>query len=159
MSNIITEVRQALLARLGTILTRNGYRTNIGGAVKAGWFNEIAKPGSVPATGMVVVQRGKGKEPKAGAHELMMHIGFSVIGAVTAGVEGYEPAIEDIELDLLQCLTPIDGVFVDWLPRGAPGLAVGAPDPYPPGDGLPAATVLIPIHIRTIVEASGSTYP
>jgi hypothetical protein len=153
MSNIITQVRQALLARLGTILTSNGYRTNIGGAVKAGWFNEIAKPGSVPATGMVVVQRGKGKEPKGGGNALRTYTGFSVIGAISAGLEGYEDAIEDIELDLLQCLTPTEGVFPEWLPKLAPNLTVGSPEPVPPGEGLSAATVLIPIHIITIVDS------
>jgi hypothetical protein len=153
MSNIITEVRQALIARLGTIRMANGYRTNIGGAVKAGWFSEITKAGSVPATGMVVVQRGKGKEPKGGGNALRMYTGFTVIGAITAGLDGYEEAIEDIELDLLQCLTPTEGVFPEWLPQRAPNLTVGAPEPVPPGDGLPAATVLIPIHIITIVDS------
>lgn len=157
MSNIITAVRQALLARLGTILTSNGYRTNIGGAVKAGWFNEIAKPGSVPAAGMVVVQRAKGREPKGEAYSLKVYTGFSVIGAVTAELADYESPIEDIELDLLQCLTPTQGVPPEWLPKGAQNVVVGAPEPFPPGEGLPAATVLIPIHILTIVESIDST--
>ena len=88
MSNVITEVRQALIARLGTISTSNGYRTNIGGLVKAGWFSEITKGDAVPATGMVVVQRAKGKEPKGGGNALRMLTGFTVIGAVTAGLDG-----------------------------------------------------------------------
>ncbi|WP_043309291.1 hypothetical protein [Pseudomonas sp. ML96] len=153
MSNLITQVRKALIARLETIQTQNGYRTNIGGAVKAGWYNEITKGAEIPATGLVVVQRAKGKEPKGGPAALKMYTGFSVIGAVTAGLDGYEDAIEDIELDLLQCLTPTEGVFPDWLPKGAPNLTVGAPEPVPPGEGLPAATVLIPIHITTIVDS------
>lgn len=153
MSNVITEVRQALIARLETIRTSRGYRTDIGGQVKAGWFSEITKADSVPATGMVVVQRAKGKEPKGGGNALRMLTGFTVIGAVTAGMDGYEEAIEDIELDLLQCLTPTEGVPSEWLPKMAPNLTVGAPEPVPPGEGLPAATVLIPIHIITFVDS------
>ena len=153
MSNVITQVRQALLARLGTIQVQNGYRTNIGGAVKAGWYNEITKGADVPATGLVVVQRAKGTPPKGGPNALRMYTGFSVIGAITAGMDGYEEAIEDIELDLLRCLTPTEGVFPEWLPKMAPNLTVGAPELVPPGEGLPAATVLIPIHITTIVDS------
>ena len=84
---------------------------------------------------------------------LLLFTGFSVIGAITAGMDSYEEAIEDIELDLLQCLTPTEGEFPVWLPKGSPNLTVGAPEPVPPGDGLPAATVLIPIHIKTIVDS------
>lgn len=151
--NIISEVRRALIYRLGTISQANGYRTNIGGAVKSGWYNEIAKAEQVPSTGMVVVQRAKGRDPKGGPSALRMMPGFSVIGAITAGLNDYEDAIEDIELDLLRCLTPTEGVFPEWLPKGAPNLTVGAPEPVPPGDGLPAATVLVPIHIITIVDS------
>lgn len=68
-------------------------------------------------------------------------------------MDGYEDAIEAIELDLLRCLMPAQGVALDWLPAGAPTLSVGAPEPFPPGEGMPAATVLIPIHITTFVEA------
>ena len=152
MSNIITKVRQALIARLETIRTENGYRTNIGTAVKAGWFREIAERGAVTPSGLVVVQRSKGLQPKGKPGALMTYTGFSVIGAIKAGLDGYEDAIEEIELDLLQCLVPSEGVPVRWLPRGAPSISVGAPEPFPPGDGLPAATVLIPIHITTIIE-------
>ena len=153
MSNIITDVRRSLIARLETIQAVNGYRTNIGGLVRAGWYSEITKAEAIPATGMAVVQRAKGREPKGGGNALRLLTGFSVIGAVTAGLSGYEDAIEDIELDLLQCLTPTEGVFPDWLPDGAPNLIVGSPEPVPPGDGMPAASVLIPIHIITIVNS------
>lgn len=154
MNNIITQVRRALVGRVGTISQANGYRTNIGGAVRAGWFNEIVKSADVLGTGLVVIQRGKGRDPRGGPNGLISPTGFSVIGAVNAGLQGYEEAIEDIELDLLQCLVPQEGARLAWLPRGAGGVQVGAPEPFPPGDGLPAATVLIPIHISTIIEGN-----
>jgi hypothetical protein len=157
MTNIITQVRQALIARLQTISQVNGYRTNIGADVRAGWFNELVEEGGVADAGTVVVQRAKGKEPKGEPYALKMATGFSVIGAVKAALNGYEAALEDVELDLLRCLTPTQGVPPTWLPKGALNVAVGTPDPYPPGKGQPAATVLIPIHIITIVESIDST--
>ena len=95
--NIITETRKALIRRLGEISIERGYRTNIGGSVKAGWFNEIAKDTDVTARGMVVVQRGQGKDPKRGPHGLIALTGFTVVGAVKAGLNEYEDAIEDVE--------------------------------------------------------------
>lgn len=151
--NILTDVRKALVERLATITVANGYRTNVGGSVESGWFNEVVKDGQVTAGGMVVVQKAKGMVPQKGPLALKMFPGFHVIGAVSAGLDAYEDAIEDIELDLLRCLMPAHGEAMDWLPTGAPTLTVGSPEPFPPGKGLPAATVLIPIHITTFVEA------
>lgn len=152
MRNLITAVRQALIARLSTISTANGYLTNIGGAVRAGWFNEVTKAESIPATGMIVVQRGKGRAPTTGPAGLISRPGFTIIGAVAAGVHGYEADIEDIELDLLRCLVPQAGRRLEWLPKGAGQVEVGAPEPFPPGEGMAAATVLVPFHIATVIE-------
>lgn len=152
MSNVLTEVRKALLARLETIQPANGYRTSIGGNVRSGWFNEVVKDGGVPADGLVVVQRAKGQPPARGPHALKMLHGFNVIAAIEAGLDDYEQALEDIELDLLSCLCPTEGIQPDWLPKLSPNLRVGAPEPMPPGDGLQAASVLVPIHIIAIVD-------
>jgi hypothetical protein len=152
MSNILTQVRKALLARLETISTANGYQTNVGNSVKSGWFNEIVKDGSVPGFGLLVVQKAKAMPPESGPGALKMRPGFHVIGAVNAGLNDYEEAIEALEFDLLQCLCPTTGVMPEWLPKGAPNLLVGAPEPFPPGDGLKAATVLIPVHIIAVVD-------
>ena len=54
MTNILTEVRKALVKRLETISTANGYLTNVGSNVKSGWFNEVVKDGDVSASGQVV---------------------------------------------------------------------------------------------------------
>lgn len=149
--NILTEVRQAIIDRLGTISVANGYRTNVGYNVKSGWFNEVIA--KTPASdGLLVVQKAKGLAPQTGPAALKLFPGFHVIGAVDGGLDAYEEAVEDIEHDLLRCLMPTHGVRVDWLPIGAPTLAVGAPEPFPPGNGLVAATVLIPVHITTFVE-------
>lgn len=151
IDNIITTARKALLARLGTISEDNGYRTNVGNNVRSGWFNEVIGQHKV-GTGMVVLQKAKGLAPQAGPGAIKMHPGFYVIGAVDTGLDGYEDAIEEIEHDLIRCLMPAHGVRLDWLPLGAPALSVGAPEAVPPGNGLSAATILIPIHITTFVE-------
>jgi hypothetical protein len=150
--NIITEVRKALIGRLETIRPVNGYQTDAGGFVKTGWFNEVIK-GDEIASALIVVQRAKGLEPKGGPNGLRMHPGFMVVGGIRAGLDEYEDAIEGLELDLLRCLSPIEGVPPDWLPKGATAVRVGAPEPFPPGEGLDVATVAIPVHITTFTES------
>lgn len=152
MSNILTDVRLALITRLETITTNNGYLTNVGGNVKSGWLNEIIKDQAVPAGGLVVVQRAPGGEPRGGAASLKLPRGFRVVGAVNASLDGYESDLDDIELDLLRCLMPEDGVHVPWLPRGCSAFRVGRPESFPPGEGLPAATTLLPITLDIIVN-------
>jgi hypothetical protein len=88
----------------------------------------------------------------AGPHALKIFAGFHVIGSVQAGLDNYEEAIEALEHDLLLCLMPTIGVLPAWLPRGVTGITVGASEHFPPGDGLTAATVLIPIHLHTIIQ-------
>ncbi len=84
------------------------------------------------------------------------HRGFDVVGAVQGGYDHYEEALEDLQLDLLACLMPAPkGQFLRWLPRdrGITGLTLGAPEPYPPGDGVAAAVIRIPVYLKTIIEA------
>ncbi len=152
MTNILTEVRQALVKRIETISIDNGYLTNVGSNVKSGWFNEVVKDGNVSAAGLVVVQKAKALPPEPGRGAMKMRPGFHVIAAISAGLHDYEAPIEDIEHDLLSCLCPTDGVSPEWLPSGALNLIVGAPEPFPPGEGLNAATVLIPVHIISVVD-------
>ena len=154
MSNILTEVRLALIARLETITTANGYLTNVGGNVKSGWFNEVVKE-TPPGSGLVVLQRAPDGEPLRGAEATKFRRGFRVVAGVDAGLDTYEAALEDIEADLLRCLLPTQGQHITWLPKGCSSFAVGKPDAYPPGDGQPAATVLLPIHIDVILHDPG----
>lgn len=150
--NVLSEVRRALIARLGTITVGNGYLTNVGTRVKAGWFNEVIKQTEV-GSGLLVVQKAKGLAPVRSGVGLRPFPGFVVIGAVETGLDGYEDAIEDIELDLLGCLTTPEGLHADWLPKGSTKVTVGAPEPMPPGEGLAAATVLVPIHFSVYIES------
>lgn len=150
--NLLSEGRRALKARLGTIIPGAGYRTHAGTNVKSGWFNEVINA-STCAYPLIVVQKGKDLDPKHGANGIRKHSGFNVIGAVNAGLDHYEDALDDLELDLLECLMPMEGVPVEWLPRGIPKLVIGAPLQVPPGEGVSAATVVIPIYLHVIIQA------
>lgn len=150
--NLLTEGRKALIARLAMIQVANGYSTQAGANVKSGWFNEIIDSAKV-AFPLIVVQKGKGAAPVAAPHALKVLSGFSVVGAVDAGLTGYEDAIEALEQDLLKCLMPTLAVFHEWLPAGITNVTVGASEHFPPGKGLKAATVLIPVHLHTIIQA------
>lgn len=149
--NLLSAGRKALIAQLETITPGNGYRTTAGTYVRSGWFNEVIKAAGVGFP-LIVVQKAKGRaiEPAVGACK--MFPGYSVIGAVDVGLDSYEDALDDLELDLVRCLMPLHGRATEWTPHGIPTLSFGAPEQFPPGEGLSAATVLIPVYLHTIIE-------
>jgi hypothetical protein len=149
--NLLSAARKALIDRLTTISVSNGYRTAAGPNTRSGWFNEVLKENNVGFP-LIVVQKAKGMAPVAGPHALKVMQGFNVIGAVKAGLDGYEDAIEELEHDLILCLMPTIGVLPHWLPRGVTGITIGAPEAFPPAEGVSAATVLIPVHLHTIIQ-------
>lgn len=150
--NLLSEGRRALKARLGTITPSAGYRTHAGTNVKSGWLNEVMNASNCTYP-LIVVQKGKDQDPKHGANGIRKYSGFTVIGAVQAGLDNYEDALDDLELDILECLIPMEGVPVDWLPRGIPKLVLGAPQQVPPGEGISAATIIIPIYLHQFIQA------
>lgn len=149
--NLLSEGRRALLARLSTISVENGYKTLAGGNVRSGWFNEVIKASGIGYP-LIVVQKSRGQPPVAGPHALKVFSGFNVIGAVESGLTDYEDAIEDLEHDLIQCLMPKMAMLPEWLPKGISTITVGAPECFPPGEGMKAATVLIPVQLHTIIQ-------
>lgn len=151
--NRLTEARKALISRLSVISPANGYLTSAGSNVKTGWFNEVisSKDAGFP---LIVVQQAKGQSPVAGAGAMRVFPGFSVIGAVDVGLSEYEDALDDIELDLLQCLMPSGGQYVEWAKGiGVTGFTLGAAEHYPPGNGERAASVLIPVYLHTVITS------
>ena len=148
--NILTEGRRALLARLQDITVANGYRTNAGQNVRTGWFNELLKEEGT-AFPIIVIQPARGTVPESRPNAIKFGAGFRVIGAVSVG-EDYEDALDDVHLDILQCLMPEEKRFPKWLPLGVLSITFGAADAFPPGEGVSAAAVLIPVNLTTIVE-------
>ena len=150
--NILSQERKALIQRLGNITPANGYRTEAGNNVVSGWFNEVIKAASVSFP-IVVVQKGKDLTPKPAGHGIRKHSGYNVIAAVATSMDGYEDALDDLVLDLIECLMPIEGVALEWTARGTTQLTLGAAETMPPGDGLAAATAIIPLHFHTFIES------
>lgn len=152
---IITDVRLALLDQLQTILAANGYATSAGSNVRSGWFNEVIKEQPI-GDGLIVLQRAPvATPPLAGDRAIKVSLAYSVVGAVEAGLDAYETAMEALEADLLFCLLPSEGERPRWLPAGCSGLEVGAPEVFPPGDGQAATTVLVPIKITAVISRQG----
>lgn len=153
-SNLLTEGRQALLQRLQTITPGNGYRTAAGNNVRSGWLNELLQREHCGFP-LIVLQHGKGgSAPRAGAGAIRLDQGFNVIGAVDVGLESYQDALDDLQLDLLQALLPGAGRPLDWAPPGISGLTLGAPEAFPPGDGQRAACILIPLQLHPIIRTA-----
>lgn len=151
MTNPLTEARQALLVHLRSISPGNGYLTDAGANVLSGWVNEILqeRQKSFP---LIVVQRDKAArppEPMGGA--ISVPLAFNIVGAVQAGID-YEQAIDDLALDLARCLLPQDLGPLPWVSAGMYDIAIGAPEVFPPGDGLAVATVLVRVECSILID-------
>ena len=144
--NILTEARRALVARLETITVANGYRTNAGQNVKTGWFAEVLESEAVGFP-LICLQRAKGGDPLEGPGVITLAPAFYVIGAVDAGLDDYDSALEDIEIDLIRCLITGKGRPVEWMPRGTASVSLSTSEHYPPGNGERSASVMVPIQL------------
>lgn len=150
MTNPLTAGRQALIQRLQTIAAANGYQTEAGGNVLSGWFNEIVQSKTVSFP-LIVVQKAKDLDPEPGPRAIRAARGFFVVGAVDAGLTGYEDALDALELDLLRCLRPEKGQPLPWAPAGVGGVTLGGSEQFPPGNGERIASVLIPVYLHTFI--------
>jgi len=148
--NPLSELRRALITRLGEISPANGYLTSAGSRVESGWFSEVIKS-SKSAYPMIVVQKGRDGPPEHGPTQLKLSRAFFVFGSVDAGIDGYEDALDDIEHDILMTLMPNVGRSIAWAPRGSTKINIGTPEQVPPGNGEKAATVLIPVELSLII--------
>lgn len=144
--NILTQARLALVTRLQTITVANGYRTNAGTNVRTGWFSEVLESEHVGFP-LICVQRAKGGDPLEGPGVITLTPAFYVIGAVDVGLDDYDNALEDIELDVIRCLITGKGRPVDWIPRGTVSVSLSTSEHFPPGNGERSASVLVPIQL------------
>jgi len=144
--NILTQARLALVARLQTITVANGYRTNAGQNVKTGWFSEVLESEKVGFP-LICLQKAKGGDPVEGPGVIQLAPGFYVIGAVDAGLDDYDKALEDIELDLIRCLITPKGPAIQWMPRGTAAVSLSTSEHFPPGNGERSASVMLPIQL------------
>lgn len=151
MTNPLTAWRDALIARLQTITIANGYKTDSGSNVLSGWFNEIVQSGQRQFP-MIVVQRGKAsRQSDPFGNAIAIPMALNVIGAVNVGFD-YEQTIDDLTFDLARCLLPQDLGPVAWASPEMYGIAISAPEVFPPGDGVAVATVLIGVECSILIE-------
>ncbi|MDU9415568.1 hypothetical protein [Pseudomonas sp. zfem005] len=152
MINTLTATRQALITQVQGITTASGYLTNIGQTVRTGWLNEVLKQEKLPRE-LALIQRAPGRPSEKKAGGLKAFPGFFVIGLVAVSWEGWEDAVDAMELDILQALLPPpEGTFSKAYPKGVTTWSLGASEPFPPGNGQTHAGVLIPIHFTTIIQ-------
>ncbi|PTQ70356.1 hypothetical protein [Pseudomonas sp. GV071] len=151
MTNVLTEVRKAVIRRLETITIANGYRTDLGLNVKTGWLNEVLDQTKVPPL-FALLQKAPGKVPVRGTEGVINPAGFFVMGLAKANLSEYEDQLDDMELDLIQAFMPSPGILPKNFPKGVTGIELGAPEQFPPGKGQSHAGVLIPLHVKTVIE-------
>lgn len=151
MTNVLTAVRKAVIRRLETITIANGYRTDLGLNVKTGWLNEVLDQTKVPPL-FALLQKAPGKVPVRGPRAVINPAGFFLMGLAKANLNEYEDQLDDMEVDLIQAFMPEQGVLPKYFPKGVSGIELGAPEQFPPGKGQTHAGVLIPLHVKTIIE-------
>ena len=97
--NELTDLRNKLLETLGSIQTASGFYTSAGNNVRTGWFDEVIQSEQASSP-VIVVQRGKNGIPQMDAGELVLRIGYLIVGAVNVGLDDYESALDDLEHDI-----------------------------------------------------------
>lgn len=149
--NQLTTLRSALENQLRSIQPASGYNTTAGYSVLTGWFNEIVDDRTAIFP-LVVVQRGKNGAPEISAGEIVLNIGYYIVGAVDAGLDGYDAALDELEMDIWRALHLRGMRKAPWAPAGVISMTFGEPQHVAPGDGTKAASVLVPVNFKVIIQ-------
>lgn len=149
--NELTDLRSKLISALGAIQASNGFYTNAGNNVRTGWFDEIIQSEHTSSP-VIVVQRGKNGIPQMDAGELVLRIGYLIVGAVSVGLDDYEAALDDLEHDIWSALCKRGTRNIPWAPFGAYQLEFDEPLTAPPGGGTQWASLAIPVTFKIIIN-------
>lgn len=149
--NELTALRNKLIETLSSIQTANGFYTNAGSNVRSGWFDEIIQSEQALSP-VIVVQRGKNGAPKMEAGELVLSIGYLVVGAISVGLDDYEAALDDLEHDIWSALCKRGTRNIPWAPFGAYQMEFDEPLTAPPGGGTQWASLAIPVTFKIIIN-------
>lgn len=149
--NQLADLRSALTNQLRSIQAGSGYSTSAGNSVLTGWFNEIVDDQTATFP-LIVVQRGKNAPPEIISGELVINTGYFIVGAVDAGLDDYDSALDDLELDLWRALHLRGMRKAPWAPAGVSSMSFGEPQHVAPGDGTRAASILIPVNFKIIIQ-------
>lgn len=149
--NQLTALRSALEGQLKSIQTSAGYNTSSGNSVLTGWFNEIVDDRTATFP-LIVIQRGKNGPPEISVGELVLNIGYYIVGAVDAGLDEYDAALDELESDIWRALSLKGMRKAPWAPAGVALMTFGEPQHVAPGDGTRAASILIPVNFKVIIQ-------
>lgn len=152
--NPIQQAHGALIDRLSRILPVNGYLTDAGTRIKEGWLADLLEQDDV-AFPFIAVQPGEYLTPVTGAGCVSVGIGRRVVGVVrTDHPEGWWRALDELYVDLVQALQVAEGMGNPWGRPGPRKVEIGTARPFPPGEGLAAGTILIPVQMHIIIEGA-----
>ncbi|TLX65072.1 hypothetical protein DN820_01805 [Stutzerimonas nosocomialis] len=152
MTNPIEQAHAALIRRLERITPNNGYLTDAGYRVREGWLEELLTLEDV-AFPFVAVQPGEYLPPEQGPGVLLASIGRRVVGVVDgADPQGYLAQLDALYCDLLVALQFTPNVPNPWGRPGPYKVTLGTARPFPPGSGLAAGTILLPLQLQVITH-------
>lgn len=152
MTNPIKQAHQALVRRLGQIVPANGYLTDVGTRIKEGWLAELLQADDLTFP-FIALQPGLYIPGSWGPGAVLTRVGRRVVGAVDGTRDDYLEQLEELYCDLVACLQVPEGVPNPW---GSPGPRQVTLEPgqmFPPGEGLNAGTVLMPLQLHIHINA------
>lgn len=154
MTNPIAQAHQALVARLARITKANGFLTDAGARIKEGWLSELLAEDDVEFP-FIALQPAEYPPPKAGPGCVSANIGRRIVGAVQPdGPDTYRADLDELYIDLVGALQVPEGLPNPWGRPGPYGVTLGASQLFPPGEGLAAGTILIPVQLHVIIPGA-----
>ncbi|MGF6692656.1 hypothetical protein [Metapseudomonas resinovorans] len=154
MKNPIELAHQALLARLGQIVPSNGFLSDAGTRIRHGWLQDVLAEHDL-AYPLLVVQPGEYPPPLNGSGCVLANIGRRVIGVVRPDhPDTYQAELDMLYVDLIAALQVPEGLPNPWGPLGPSRVTIGSAKPFPPGEGIAAGTILIPVQLHVIINGA-----
>lgn len=147
--NPMNQADQALIDRLRTITPANGYLTDIGNRVHAGYLGALIEVDGAQFP-LITVQPAECPAAKQDGFDFIASLGRKIIGAAdeAAGLD----ALNDIYCDLLRCLVTPGGLPNPWGRTGPYRVTFGAPQQFLADHEIPKGTVVVPLQLHVIIN-------
>jgi len=155
MTNPIKQAHQAMVQRLGQIMPANGYLTDAGTRIREGWLSELLQAPDLVFP-FIALQPGLYVPGTWGPGATATRVGRRVVGAVNGAADNYLEQLEELYCDLVACLQVAEGVPNPWGRPGPYQVTLEPGQMFPPGDGLNAGTVLMPLQLHIIIQQNGA---
>ncbi|AVO56172.1 hypothetical protein [Ectopseudomonas mendocina] len=153
MTNPIKQAHQALVDRLGQITPANGYLTDAGTRIKEGWLADLMKDDDLVYP-FIALQPGLYVPGDDAGDARVLRVGRRVVGAVR-GDDDYRDQLEELLCDITRCVMVGGGVPNPWGRPGPWKVSFEPSQVFPPGEGLAAGTVLLPMQLHIIIHQNG----